>query len=328
MRYLLLTILSIVHLVGLAQNTNKSPLSWHGYSQIRFTSNVNDVNSFAIRRLKLWVNSAPNFNDHWSYKLQTTITSLQNEKFFLQDVAAFYHTRNLKINLGQFVPHYSLQRFQPDFTNALAERSTVIDALIPNGSLGVRDIGAEINYTSSTKNIQTWIGIFNGYGIKEYRFDNSGILLTHKTIFHILSQHVATGYSIMYRKADQLQLGSILPDSVLFSGNDFRYNLFGQFQANKVQFQAEYLWATIANKIADGYYILVTLNLGKNQLAASWNQYRDLIKSTNDAPSVHLGYNYMFDQNKLKIMLDNGVQINDGIAQDYFAIIQFQLLIN
>jgi phosphate-selective porin len=328
MRYVTLIILSLTHLVGLAQNNDKLPVSWHGYSQIRFASNLNDVNSFAMRRMKLWVNSTPNFNEHWGYKVQATITSFQNEKFFLQDVEAFYQSGNFKINLGQFVPHYSLQRFQHDYTIPLMERSEANNALIPNGTLGVRDIGAEVKYNSSNKSLETWMGIFNGYGIKEYHLENSGILLTHKTVFHIFSQQVATGYSVMYRKADQLPLLSVLPDTVLFSGNDFRYNLFGQFRSKKFQFQAEYLWATLDNKTADGYYFLATLDLGKNQLAASWNQYNDLIESTNDAPVVHFGYNYFFDQDKLKIMFDNGAQINDGRIQNYFPALQFQLFFN
>ncbi len=320
--------MSFAHLVGLAQNNDKLPVSWHGYSQIRFSSNFNDVNSFALRRMKLWVNSTPGFNEHWGYKIQTTITSCQNEKFFLQDVKAFYRSNNFKINLGQFVPQYSLQRFQHDFTIPLTERSAVINALIPNGTLGVRDIGAEVKYSSSNKGLETWAGIFNGYGIKEYRLDNSGILLTHKTVFHIFSQTVATGYSVMYRKADQLSLLSILPDSVHFSGNDLRYNLFGKVRSKRFQFQAEYLWATLDNKTANGYYFLTTLNLGKNQLAASWNQYNDLIESTNDAPVVHLGYNYLFNHDKLKLMFDNGAQINDGQIQNYFSALQFQLFFN
>ena len=235
------------------QEQIKPKMSWDGYAQLRFKSNFQDVNSFAMRRMKLWLYSTPDFNAHWGYKVQTTITSNQNEKFVLQDVVAFYRFKHFKINFGQFIPHYSLQRFQPDYVVPLTERAPVINELIPNGTLGVRDIGIEANFHNSEKNFETWIGIFNGSGIKEYRLNNSGFMITHKSIFHFFHTKLNAGYSLMYRKADQLQLLGILPDSVLFSGNDFRYNLFAQFQLEKFQVQAEYLWASLDGQIADGY---------------------------------------------------------------------------
>ena len=303
-------------------------MDFNGYTQFRFTSNFNDVNSFAMRRIKLWIKSSPNFDEHWGYKVQTTITSLQDEKFLLQDALVSYQQGAFKINMGQFKPGYSLQRFQSDYSIPLTERSAVINTLIPNGTLGVRDIGVEGNYTNPNKTIETWLGVFNGYGIKEYRFDNSGIMLTHKTALHLLNNRSSTGYSAMYRKTDNLQLKSILPDSVYFSGNDVRFNLFTQYRVGKFQIQAEYLWASLDKKIADGYYILASLNLGKNQWVASWNKYNDLIESTDDSPIAHLGYNYLINQDKLKIMFDNGVQISSGSLKNYFATIQLQIFFN
>ena len=300
-------------------------MDFSGYSQLRFTSDFSDENSFSMRRLKLWINSTPNFDEHWGYKVQTTISSFKDEDFFLQDVLVNYRQKQFKFNIGQFVPHYSLQRFQHDYTIPLMERSSAINALIPNGTLGVRDIGVEAKYMNVNKTFETWLGMFNGYGIKEYRSNNTGIMLTHKTALHLFSKHMTTGYSAMYRKADSLQLKSILPDSVSFSGDDVRFNLFTQYQLGIVQLQIEYLWASLNNKIANGYYILASLNRGKNQWVASWNKYNDLIKSTDNSPIVHLGYNYLVNQDKLKIMLDNEFQINDGDIKNYSFSIQLQL---
>jgi len=243
-------------------DSQKLPVSWNGYTQLRFTSNFNDVNSFAMRRMKLWVNSAPGFSEHWGFHLQTTITSYQNEKFFLQDVMAFYKQGQFRFNLGQFVPHYSLQRFQPDYKIPLAERAGVINALIPNGTLGVRDIGAEANYSAKDNRLQAWLGVFNGYGIKEYRLNNSGILLTQKTAFNLFNDHLNAGYSLMYRNAEEIQFLAVLPDSITYSGNDFRYNVFAQWHSKMWNIQAEYLRANLDGKIADGWYVLANLNLG------------------------------------------------------------------
>ncbi len=322
-------ILLILGLLAQAQtDTQKSPIIWNGYTQLRFTSNFNDANSFAMRRMKLWLNSAPDFNEHWGFKVQTTITSNQNENFLLQDVLAFYKLGQFRVNMGQFIPHFSLQRFQPDYEIVLTERAEVINALIPNGTLGVRDIGAEIKWQNKTKTLESWLGTFNGNGIKQYRRDYSGIMMTHKTKLYTLNHHLLVGYSFMYRKADNLQLLKIIPDDERFLGNDFRYNLFAEFHLKTFELQSEYLRANLDGKIADGYYILTTLNLGKNQLVSSFNKYSDLIESTDDSPFVHLGYNYLVNSDKLKIMLDNGVQISNEHIKKYFATLQLQLFFN
>ena len=321
-----LPILSLTN--SFAQEKPMPEVAWNGYTQLRLTSNINDVNSFAMRRMKLWVNSAPGFNEHWGFHLQTTISSNQNEKFLLQDVEVSYQTKRFKISLGQFVPQYSLERFQPDFEIPLTERADVINALIPDGTLGVRDIGTEVSYAGPDQKLQMWLGVFNGYGIKEYRLNNSGILLTQKSGVRLFKNHLFAGYSVMYRKADHLQLKSLLPDSIQFSGNDIRYNMFAQFQSGKFEIQAEYLFADLENKTADGYYVLATITLSKNQIVASWNQYNDLIENTGDSPVIHLGYNYLINKDNLKILFDNGVQLNRKSLQEYFASIQFQLFFN
>lgn len=301
-----------------------SGVNWNGYTQASFTTNFNDIHSFAMRRMKLWLFKKPDLKSSWGFKVQTTLTSLQNQKFFLQDVEAYYVHKNIRINIGQFVPEYSLQRFQPDYSIPLTDRAPVINTLIPNGKLGVRDIGIELNLTSRNKKVETWLGLFNGTGIQTYQLNNSGFMLTNKSQVHLLKNKVTAGYSFMFRKADQLPLKNILPDSVLFSGNDIRYNLFVKYSIPKFEIQAEYLYANLDGQIAHGYYILSTINLNKNQISASWNQYNDLIASTSDAPTVHLGYNYLVNGNKLKIMFDNGVQIDKGRLKNYLATIQLQ----
>ncbi|MFB6343112.1 porin [Saccharicrinis sp. FJH62] len=309
-----------------AQTINEpSPIEWDGYTQLRFTSNLNSENNFAMRRMKLWIGSAPEFSNHWGFHLQTTITSLQNEKFLLQDVMAFYEQGQFRVNMGQFVPHYSLQRFQHDYEIPLTERTGVINALIPNGTLGVRDIGIEAQYTTRKKHVTVWLGAFNGYGIKEYRLDNTGFLFTQKTAFDIFSNHLYAGYSVMIRQADQLKISNVLPDSVSYSGNDFRFNLFAQWHTERFNIQAEYLQANLDGNMANGWYVLVNTNFGKNQLVASWNQYNDLISETENYPEVHLGYNYKLNGDKLKVMLDNRMKVANGKLNNYSVNLQLQL---
>jgi hypothetical protein len=306
------------------QTHSKDKITWHGYTQLRFTSNFDNTSNFSLKRLKFWIQSSPDFNRHWGFKVQTTLSGSKNEQFFLQDVFVFYRFSQFKLKLGQFVPEYSLQRFQPDYVVPLTSRATVINTLIPNGTLGVRDLGTELGWHSSNHKIQSWIGMFNGYGIKEYRVNNSGFMVTHKTEF-LIASHFKAGYSVMFRKASLLKLKKVLPDSVTFSGNDFRYNLFAEFKTKALQIQTEYLAAFLDQSQADGYYILAAYNFRKNQFVASWNQYNDLINSTHDSPEVHLGYNYLFNKNKIKLMADNGFQIVNHSIKNYTVILQFQL---
>jgi len=311
-----------------AQDKELPKVAWKGYTQLRFSSNFNDINSFAMRRMKFWINSAPGFSKNWGFKVQTTMTSYQNEKFLLQDVLVNYRTGNFIFTFGQFNPHYSLQRFQHDYKIPLTERAGIINALIPNGTLGVRDIGIETEYSSPNKILKAWFGVFNGNGIKEYRLNNQGIMLTQKTDVTIIDQHLRAGYSLMYRKADQLQIPHVLPDSVAYSGNDVRFNLFTEYKGGDFHIQAEYLWASLNNQIADGWYVLAQYNINKNQISASWNQYNDLIASTSNSPVVQLGYNYSLKGDKLKLMLDNGFQIDNGRVSHYLTTIQIQLFFN
>ncbi|HKK41626.1 MAG TPA: porin [Bacteroidales bacterium] len=327
-RLLLLSIILLTEISLQAQpdaGKGKSPVSWNGYSQLRFTGNFNNINSFSVRRMKLWVQSAPGFNEHWGFKLQTTLSSNQSEKFVLQDVMSFYRQGLLQIKFGQFVPQFGLQWSQPDYTIPVVERANVSNVLIPDGTLGGRDIGIEANYGPAGNKWHIWGGAFNGNGIKEYNLINNGVLLTHKAALNLLNNHLYMGYSFMFRKAGQIHLSRILPDSIVYSGKDFRYNLFASLNLNIIQLQAEYTWADLDGMKADGWYLLAAADLGKSQLVASWDNYNDLIINTENSHTLHLGYNYLLKGDNLKFMIDNGIVDYNRKRKDYFLTLQVQL---
>ncbi|MFC0875123.1 hypothetical protein ACE01N_00940 [Saccharicrinis sp. FJH2] len=329
MRQICTILILLISLSIPAQTINEpSPIEWDGYTQLRFTSNLGTVNRFSVRRMKLWINSAPGLSEHWGFHIQANYKSYPNEIFSLQDVLVYYQNGRFRLNMGQFIPHYSLEQFQRDFFLPLTERAEVIISLIPNGTLGLRDIGLEANYISRNECFKSWLGLFNGSGIKEYRLKNFGILLTHKTEFTLPERHFSAGYSVMYRKADQLKLQNILPDTTRFTGNDLRYNLYTKYSTKRTEIQAEYLLASLNGTTASGWYLLAHVNIGKNQLAVSWNQYTDLISETNSFPEVHLGYNYKINGDNLKLMLDNKINVAKGELKNYFVTIQLQLSFN
>ena len=312
--------------IASAQETQPK-INWNGYTQLRATSDFSSPVNFDLRRLKFWLKSGPGFSDHWSFKAQVLFTSFLQERLFLQDIKVRYKTGLFSFDIGQFIPAYSLEGAQPDYNIPAVERSIVINGLSPNGTLGVRDIGVQANFTTKNKLLQSSIGYFNGYGIFEYRFNNDGYMLTHKTAISlpINENQIHFGYSLLYREAEDLQIPKVLPDSVFFSGTDFRYNFFAMFKSNAFEIQAEYLNADLERQFAYGYYILSAINIKKNQLVFSFEEYHDLINETSNHPWYRAGYNFMFKKNKLKLFFDNYFQIGNNKIENYYATIQLQV---
>ena len=328
MRSLFLILFVILSTIGFSQEKdNESKVEWNGYAQIRASSNLDDNTSFMLRRMKLWLKSTPGFSNHWSYKIQAIITSFQQEKFFLQDVKLNYKTGLFSFDIGQFVPQYSLQWFQPDYKIPSIERAIAINLLVPDGSLGIRDIGIQANFETKNKFFKTHLGVFNGYGIKEYRFNNQGYMVTNKSEINIpiKNNKLKLGYSLQYRYAQNLQLRHILPDTALFSGDDFRYNVFAMYKSKVLLFQAEFLNAKLNNSNAYGYYFLSVINIKKNQIVLSFEKYKDLIVGTTNNPYYRIGYNYLIKDYKIKLSFDNYFQINNSKIDNYFGSIQLQL---
>ena len=152
-------------------------------------------------------------------------------------------------------------------------------------------------------------------------------MITNKSELNIPIKNnmVKFGYSLQYRYAENLQLRLILPDTVLFSGNDFRYNLFAMFKSKQLELQAEFLNAELNGSDAYGYYFLSAININKNQIVLSFENYKDLIAETPDKPYFRIGYNYLVKDHKVKLSFDNYFQINDKKIEKYFASIQLQL---
>ncbi|MDA3780445.1 MAG: hypothetical protein PF487_09555 [Bacteroidales bacterium] len=182
-KYYITILLVSLALLTSSRKSEQKKIYWNGYTKLRFTSNNNDFNSFTMKRQKLWGNSTLDNNKYCGYKVQTSISILQNEKIYLQDVSVFNNLKKFKINFEKFNLQYILQRFQPNYEITLTERTNIINIMITNETSGIWDIEAKVNYPNPKKNLETLLGVFNGYEIQEYSFGNSGILLTHKTVF-------------------------------------------------------------------------------------------------------------------------------------------------
>ncbi len=322
--------ITLIHISAFTQNSEMiNNIEFNGYIQVRGISNFNKYTNLSIRRLKLWIKSKHGFSKHWSYKIQTTFTSFHNEKFFLQDVKIGYDIGRFSFDIGQFVPQYSLQRFQHDYKLPSIERARAINILIPDGTLGVRDIGLQANFCSKNNFFQTHIGIFNGYGIRDYHFNNKGYMIVQKSEinFSFAMKTVKIGYSLQYRYANNLLLPLIFPDTIKYSGNDFRYNLFTMFKSKYFELQGEYLSADFNGQKTFGYYFLSAFNYRKNQWVLSFENYKGLFASLAYNPYYRIGYNYLINSYKIKLSLDNCFQIDKSkIINDYISI-QLQLFL-
>ena len=322
------TTLLLVLLIALfSEIAAQQKVDWNGYGQVRVSSNFDDNTSVMLRRLKFWVKSTPEFSPHWSYKVQVLFTSWMQERFFLQEAHLNYKTGLFSFDIGQFVPKYSLQWSQPDYHIPAIERSIVINTLFPNAGLGIRDLGAQMNFHTQNHFLETSLGLFNGYGITEYRFNNQGYMITHQTALNIpiSKEKLKVGYSLEFREAEQMKMKHLLPDTVLFTGQDSRFNLFAMFQASQWQVQGEYLMADLNGARAKGYYVLGSLNVKKSQMVLGIEQYEDLIDETNDSPHYRIGYNYRFKEDKIKLFFDNYFQVIDGGIKNYYASVQLQM---
>ena len=322
-----LIILLVASSVQAQETSALKSLEWHAYTQLRFATDFDSYNNFSVRRLKFWFKSPPGFSKHWSFKVQAIFMSIQNERFFLQDVYGQYSWKNSSIRFGQFIPQYALQRFQPDYLIPSSERSRAITLLVPDGTLGARDIGLQYNLRAMNKKLEFNIGLFNGYGIKDYRFNNSGYLLTQNLSYRIpiKKSSLKFGYSVMYRKAEDIVFHGILPDTLSYSGSDFRFNVYSIFNSKVVDIQAEYLYALLDTTTASGYYVLTTVKFNpKNHAYFVFDEYTNQDSFPINSPWYIVGYNYLFRKYKIMLSLESGFQGVAGQWQNR-TVIQFQL---
>jgi hypothetical protein len=327
---ILLIVLVIAGLQSSAQTPDNHIIEWHAYTQLRFATNFNNYNNFSVRRLKFWIKSGQEFSKHWSFKAQAIFMSVQDEKFFLQDIYGQYKWKNSNIRFGQFIPQFSLQRFQADYLIPSSERARAINLLIPDGTHGVRDIGIQYNLKAVNGKLNFNIGLFNGYGIKEYRFDNIGFLsVQHLSYqFNIKESTLKFGYSLSYRMAEDMYFIGIIPDTISYSGSDFRYNFYSIFTSKIIDFQVEYLNAELQTTGSEGYYALLTIKPSFDKhIYLMYDKYMSDYMLTNKNPWYILGYNYLIDKHKIMIRMETAFQKNIDKWSNR-TVLQFQLFLH
>jgi len=322
----------IIHIVCTHYLVAQNPVDWHAYMQLRANTSFEDEYNISLRRMKFWLNSTPDFSQQWSYKVQAVFVSSRQEILFLQDVFAQYQSKNGNhaLRFGQFTPRYSLQWTQGDYLIPTMERALSINTLVPDGTMGVRDLGIQYTKYFLNKNLRMDFGLFKGRGVSDLNIKEKGFLLTQNSSykFKIHQSKLKVGYSVLFRKAYNLPLKKILPDSILFSGDDFRFGLYGLYQSKYVNFQAEYLTVYLNGENTNGYYALAAIKINpKNRVYFSYDSYYDLIESTENSPWLRSGYSYFINDYKMMITLQSSFQQCMGQWKNE-TILQFQLFLH
>ena len=286
-------------------------INWNGYLQYRFSDNYLNQTNFSVRRAKFWVDGLlPADEGNWSYKIQANFLQQVKFQFLLQDVLVSYKINNFEVTAGQFVPDFSMQRKQPDYSIPLDERAEVVNALVPGAETMARDIGVEFKLADS-KTGSFSFGFFNGNGANTVSNQRNFLYVNRGSIFLLNNSDskLELGYNLSYRDAHDLQFNKIFGNNVSFTGNDFRFGFEEKFNLGNFELQSEYIEAHLGNLKAHGYYALADYLLAsKNLIALSVEQLSDLNPATVDDPWYVIGYSYLLKGNDIKISLDNKFQ--------------------
>jgi len=316
------------------QNTfsqNSMP-KWNGYLQTRFASDFDKSTEFIIRRAKLWIYGDVPKADFISYKVQMNYRSFKDDALILQDAYADVRLKNYgKIRVGRFVPDFMLQRMQPDYKIPVLERALVINSFVHNEKQMARETGFTYLFQNDTLPLHFSIGVFNANVDKPTHSKDNFLLYTSRFTYKIINQKniwLNIGGSAAYRHINKTTLTTIYKsDSIIISGDDFRWGLEAQFHWDNFELQGEYLEANINKNKANGYYALANYTfLKKYQAVILTEKYNDLNPTTNDNSLYGVGFNYQIT-GKTKLMTDLKIQ-KSATKLNYLGEIQLQIFFN
>ena len=301
---------------------------WNGYGQFRAYKLGDNSEGFMIRRAKLWVKGSVPSVSSFSYKVMGIFTYNHSGYFGLLDAYGNYNFSNGYLRFGQQIPEFSLQREQPDWKIPVTERASVINRMIPAAQSFARDLGIQVHLNLLNNSWQIAGGVFNGDGANLKSHNSANFLYSVRSSFNInfkKNYSLHFGASAMYRDAKDYDFSLIFGKSNLYTGGDFRFGIETLLILNKLEIQAEYIEADFNGQKAFGYYSFANYNLtNKDQFVVSTEQLVDLNEKTIDDPWLKLGYNHLFANHDVKLMVSGGTQFNDN----YSLTTQLQLFFN
>ncbi len=296
-------------------------VKFQSYVQIRLSSDFDSLYSGEMRRLKFYLRNGKNFYPNWAYFISAGVYQRSKERLIIHDIRLCYQYKNLKIYTGQFIPAFSIQRSQSDWQMPVLERARAVGYLQPNGTIGVRDLGIQAEITSRKKQLKLRLGIFNGRGTKQWSLKNTNFLASANIQYQdsLYKLHYLIGTSYMFRKAQNLPLPEIIPDTMLFSGADRRYDIYAMVEYNGISLQSEFIHARLNDFSMQGYYFLATARLKKFQSVISYENFANAVYPCHNCKKLSIGINYFADKNYFRI----SNFINFDVDKKNFSGLQF-----
>lgn len=230
------------------------------YVQIRYTDPSRGDDTWAIRRFKAMLDGGPREGIHYhlQFVYKTNLGSSTDDQVYLQDAYVVLPAgKGFAVKMGQFVPPFGLERFQPDRNLDLIDRTDVTNRMTVNGDLGksfARDRGVEGDWTFSGWKLSA--GLFQGEGANMNPKGN-GPLGVARASYGGTGEVNATAWSwraglaASDRHDADMNLSAELKglDTRLtshFAGRDSRLNAFAEARWGKVRGQTEYFRAWLA----------------------------------------------------------------------------------
>jgi len=337
MKRLAILLILLLPLAGFAQNqqdNNKCFTQVNGYTQVRMETNYKSNPNFYIRRTRLWIDGHIPYNGKGEFLFRTKVYFTKGDRNVrLMDAKVGYRYENFQLWVGQQVPDFGRQITQGDSKIPLGERARYNYYLTPGEEGLLRDIGVQAFYKFDSRG-HVSLGYFNGYFANNYLSENYNFLITHRFTYDIIKKDndfLALGYSVMYRRAVDLEMPKILTDT--FTGNDFRYELEFEARLNKIDIEAGYVRALLKSDngqfySADGFYTNFNTYITNKDIAIVAVDYMSLPDNNETfEPWYVLGYSHLFKGNKVKLSINQWFQYT-GSNIDTYTRMQLQIFLH
>jgi hypothetical protein len=211
--------------------------TFKAYSQIRYTHPETDSDFWSVRRLKFMADGGQKDGIHYHLQFiyKTHNASSTDDHPYLQDAYLMLPSSGIEFKIGQFIPPFGYERFQPDYDLDLVDRTDVTNRMAINGNIGnsfARDDGIQID-----RNRGPWelsFGLFQGGGANT-GFRMNGPLGVARISYGVPRANSAkgfwrTGFAVADRNANDLDLTKAFSYSGRawqhFQGEDRRVNGF------------------------------------------------------------------------------------------------------
>jgi hypothetical protein len=232
------------------------PIFW-AYSQVRYTHSETGADTWSIRRLKLMADGGrkdgPRYHLQFIYK--TNNGSPTDDQPYLQDAYLLFPVGAVQFKMGQFIPAFGYERFQPDYKLDLVDRSDVTSRMVVNGNLGAsfaRDQGAQMDRICGPWKLA--LGLFQGGGAN-MAFRGNGPLGVAQITYGSSQPggspagYWRMGFAVADRHAEDLDLSKAFPLGggplwQHFRGEDRRANgfFYGEIGPVRAQIEAFLVW--------------------------------------------------------------------------------------